>query len=84
MITGRLPLLAGTVAILLPLAACDSSGTGGSGPGGISEGEARALDDAASMLEERELPDGVLPPRGADMLPPAEASEAPAREESAE
>ncbi|WP_162013452.1 hypothetical protein [Erythrobacter sp. NAP1] len=81
---GRLPLLAGALAVTLPLAGCDSPGAGSSGPGGVSEGEARALDDAASMLEERELPEGVLPPTGADVLPPEDAPETPAQEENAE
>lgn len=49
------------VPVLLLIAACDSGGTT-SGPGAVSEGEARALDEAAEMLEERQLPDGVLPP----------------------
>ncbi len=44
----------------LLLAACDGGGTSG-GPGAVSEGEARALDDAAEMLEERALPEGTLP-----------------------
>ncbi|QUL37095.1 hypothetical protein [Erythrobacter sp. JK5] len=42
------------------LAACDG-GSSGSGPGGVSEGEARALDEAAEMLDARQLPDGALP-----------------------
>ncbi|MEM9501780.1 MAG: hypothetical protein AAF941_08030 [Pseudomonadota bacterium] len=41
------------------LAACD--GAGGSGPGGVSEGEARALDEAAEMLDAQRLPDEALP-----------------------
>lgn len=84
MITGRLPLLAGALAVALPLTGCDSPGAGSSGPGGVSEGEARALDDAASMLEKRELPEGVLPPTGADVLPPEDPPETPAQEENAE
>ncbi|MEE4199762.1 hypothetical protein [Erythrobacter sp.] len=35
----------------------------GDGPGGVSEGEARALDEAAQMLEEKRLPEGVIPDR---------------------
>ena len=48
-------------ALLLPLllAACDAPG-GSSGPGAVSEGEARALDEAAEMLEERRLPPEAL------------------------
>ncbi len=53
----------GTAAILaaaILLSACDSSGA--AAPGAVSEGEARALDEAAEMLEERNLPEGALPP----------------------
>ncbi|MEM7779553.1 MAG: hypothetical protein AAF697_04065 [Pseudomonadota bacterium] len=53
---------------LLPvilLSACDAGGASG-GPGAVSEGEARALDEAAEMLEERRLRDGVLPETGAE------------------
>jgi hypothetical protein len=46
---------------LLTLTACDAGG-GSSAPGAVSEGEAEALDDAADMLDERQLPDGALPP----------------------
>ena len=53
------------------LAACDGGPGTSSGPGGVSEGEARALDEAAEMLEERQLPDGVLPSPGADNPPAA-------------
>lgn len=48
------------LAALLILAACDTSG--GSAPGAVSEGEARALEEAAEMLDERRLPEGTLPP----------------------
>ena len=67
-------------ALLLPLllAACDAPG-GSSGPGAVSEGEARALDEAAEMLEERRLPDGVLPPSAPDGA--GEATPDPAPEE---
>ncbi|MEP5725842.1 MAG: hypothetical protein ABJ311_05460 [Erythrobacter sp.] len=43
------------------LSAC---GSGGSDPAdtGISEGEARALDEAAEMLDEKRLPDDAIPP----------------------
>lgn len=68
------------VPVLLLIAACDSGGTT-SGPGAVSEGEAAALDEAAEMLEERQLPEGVLPPLEAPQTPAAE--EAP-QEEGAE
>jgi len=45
--------------LALTLSACEQ--TGGSGPGGVSEGEASALDDAAEMLDARRLPDEALP-----------------------
>lgn len=47
--------------LLMVLAGCDSGGAGTGGPGAVSEGEAQALDEAAEMLDERRLPDGVLP-----------------------
>ena len=45
--------------VLLPitaLAACNSS-TGGADPGAVTQEEAEALEDAASMLDEQRLPD---------------------------
>jgi hypothetical protein len=49
------------VAALVPaLAACD--GGGADAPGGVSKGEAEALEDAADMLDERRLPPEALPP----------------------
>lgn len=60
---GRLPLgSAALISAALLLSACDAGG--GSAPGAVSEGEARALDEAAEMLDERRLPEGVLPPTG--------------------
>ncbi|MDJ0642458.1 MAG: hypothetical protein QNJ15_06555 [Erythrobacter sp.] len=62
------PLLA------LSLVACEE--TGGSGPGGVSEGEARALDEAAEMLDARRLPEEALPPLdGPPAEPPGQESE---------
>lgn len=60
---------------LIVIAACDS-GTGSSGPGAVSEGEARALDEAAEMLEERRLPDGVLPQADTQAAPTEDAGDA--------
>ena len=54
--------LAANLGALAALSACDSAG--GSAPGAVSEGEAQELQDAAEMLDERQLPDGVLPPIG--------------------
>lgn len=56
-------------ALALLLAACDGTASGSTGPGAVSEGEARALDEAAEMLEERRLPDGTLPPTGLEASP---------------
>ncbi len=68
-------LLAASLA--LTLAACGSEGA--SAPGGVSEGEAQALEEAASMLDERRLPPEALPPEaqpadltGDKAAPPAE------------
>ena len=49
--------------ILLPLvllAACGSADDG-SAPGDVTESEAKALEEAAAMLEERRTPAEVLP-----------------------
>lgn len=51
-------LLATVLALPLALAACGSDRA--SAPGGVSPGEAKALDDAASMLDERQLPPEAL------------------------
>lgn len=52
-------LLAIALALPLALAACGSDRA--SAPGGVSPGEAKALEDAASMLDERQLPPEALP-----------------------
>lgn len=46
---------------VLALAAC-GSGENDPGPGGVTVGEARALDEAAQMLEERRVPPEALQP----------------------
>jgi hypothetical protein len=48
-------------------AAC-SKPDNASGPGGVTVGEARALDEAAAMLDERRAPTGVA---GTDAPQPA-------------
>ena len=59
----------------LIVSACGSNGTDGGGVGAAlsgepaSEGEARALDEAAEMLEQNRLPDGVVPDIGAADTP---------------
>lgn len=51
---------AALITILAAVSACNEQG--GSAPGAVSEGEAQALEEAAEMLDERQLPEGVLPP----------------------
>lgn len=58
--TPRLLIALGTLA----LAAC--GGDRASAPGEVSEGEARALDKAAAMLDQRRLPPEALPAEIAD------------------
>lgn len=58
------------ISLALLLAAC--SGDGPDAPGGVSEGEARALDAAAEMLDERRLPTEALPPEASQPATPAE------------
>lgn len=46
---------------ILGLAAC-GQGENDPGPGGVTAGEARALDEAAQMLDARKLPPEALQP----------------------
>jgi hypothetical protein len=46
--------------LALALAACGEEAA--RAPGAVSEGEAKALDAAASMLDERRLPPEAIPP----------------------
>lgn len=57
------------LALIAPitLSACGSD----PGPGGATSGEAKALDDAAEMLEEKRLPDSALRPSAAQPAVPA-------------
>jgi len=48
------------LAIFGALAACGPSDSD-PGPGGVTVGEAKALDEAAEMLEQRRLPPEALP-----------------------
>lgn len=66
--TGRTPLLA-----VLLLAGCGQQDND-PGPGGVTVGEARALDEAAEMLEQQRLPEGALDD---DEAPPEEAPASP-------
>ena len=47
--------------VLCALTACGSE----PGPGGVTAGEAKALDDAAEMLEAQRLPENALQPPSA-------------------
>jgi hypothetical protein len=51
------------LAALAPLALLAACGPSDSdpGPGGVTVGEAKALDEAAEMLEQRRLPPDALP-----------------------
>jgi hypothetical protein len=74
--TGRAPLLA-----MLLLAGCGQQDND-PGPGGVTVGEARALDEAAEMLEQQRLPEDALaggeaPPEGATPSPSPSASPSP-------
>ncbi|HSJ78409.1 MAG TPA: hypothetical protein VK913_06695 [Erythrobacter sp.] len=53
-------MIAASLGLALTLAACGNEGA--KAPGGVSEGEAKALEEAASMLDERRLPPEALPP----------------------
>jgi hypothetical protein len=53
-------ILFALVALTLALAACGPADND-PGPGGVTVGEARALDEAAEMLEQRRLPPEALP-----------------------
>ncbi|MFN4113676.1 MAG: hypothetical protein ACK4GD_07020 [Sphingomonadaceae bacterium] len=55
----------GTILAVLALAACGPAGND-PGPGGVTVDEAKALDEAAEMLEERRLPDDALSDRPPD------------------
>ena len=56
----RLQHLAPAV-LVVALCSC-GQGENSPGPGGVTSGEARALDEAAEMIEQRRLPDAALRP----------------------
>ncbi len=64
----RLILIPAVLAPALLVAACSKPDTA-PGPGGVTMGEARALDQAAAMLDERRPPASVT---GADEAKPAQ------------
>lgn len=59
---------------LLALAGCGPS-ENHPGPGGVTVGEAQALDEAAEMIEQRRLPPEALPAEPASGAQPTEAGE---------
>ena len=74
---------AGALLPAILLAACGSGSE--TGPGGVSEGEAEALDEAAEELDKQQIPEGAVPPL--DLPQPAQtpgdadaAQETPAEE----
>ena len=67
----RAPILA-ALTLGLALAAC--GGEQASTPDAVSPGEAKALDDAASMLDERRLPPEALPTDAPTDGPPEPAA----------
>lgn len=71
-------LLAASLALML----CACGDEGASAPGGVSEGEARALEAAAKMLDERRLPPEALPSEAAppEALPAGAAPDAASAE----
>ncbi len=67
-----------TLSAALAVSACGggTADDAGNAPGAISEGEADALDKAASMLDEKRLPEGALPEIDPEASADAEAPEA--------
>lgn len=64
------------LALVLALGAC-SKGDNEPGPGGVTVGEARALDEAAQMIEGQSLPADAPAPQQAPapQAPPAKPAE---------
>ena len=77
--SARLIAPAGALAALLLIAACGENDND-PGPGGVTVGEARALDDAAEMIKQRQLRDTNDDTSSPDTaLPPQDAAEEPAQ-----
>lgn len=66
------------ITLLALLAAC-GSGEEDPGPGGVTAGEAKALDEAAAMLDEQRSPAEGDAPVSAPLPPDPDASAAPAK-----
>jgi hypothetical protein len=64
------------IAALLPLILVAGCGPADSdpGPGGVTVGEAKALDEAAAMLDERRLPPEALPETRPSATPGTQAT----------
>lgn len=80
----RAPFPLSVLAFSLALAACGPSDND-PGPGGVTVGEARALDEAAAMIDERQTPAEVLaqePTTGTE--PAAEPAQTPELERETE
>ena len=60
--------LATGLSLAVLLCGCDSN-SNEAGPGGVSVGEAKALDEAAEMIEARRLPTQALPQTAGDNVP---------------
>lgn len=67
-----LALLLGSAALL---AACEAREA--RGPGEVSPGEARVLEEAAQMLDQRRLPAEALPPEATPAQSPGDSRAAP-------
>lgn len=59
--------------LALALSAC--GGEQASAPGAVSPGEAKALEEAAAMLDERKLPPAALPPEAAPAEVPVDSAQ---------
>ena len=80
----RAPFPLPALAFSLALTACGPSDND-PGPGGVTVGEARALDDAAAMIDERRTPAEVLAQeRESGTEPAAEPAQAPESERETE
>ncbi len=68
--------------LMVSTAAC-SRPDNASGAGGVSAGEARALDDAAQMLDSQHVPPGSVPQPSKPAAVPAKTAPLPAQVDAA-
>ncbi len=66
-----------TLAALALLTACGKADND-QGPGGLTVGEAKALDEAAQMVDAKRLPPEAVPPQAPNSAAPNPAASAPA------